>query len=397
MSSTARLNASYVDHVTTLEQRLSTDAALRHAVGGEFIAIGQLEYQLLRSRGLKDGHLVVDVGCGSGRLACQLAPFPAIRYLGTDVAPRLLDYARELCARPDWQFVHTNGTTIPCADTTADFVTFFSVFTHLPQEQIFRYLREAHRVLKPGGLVIMSFLEFRVPLHWATFIASVDGTRDDDHLNQFIERDSIQVWANTTGFEIRGLHGGDTEYIPITHEIRFENGTRMNRMGSLGQSVAILQKSLPAATTTPAPAAPANLSAPATSSAPPAILVNLSSRTRLAAGGSSVLGFTLRGEGERPVLVRAVGPGLSAFGVPDPLPQPLLEIYAGNTLRASAGAWAGRAELVDAIRAAHAFSLAPDSADAVLLTRLPPGSYTAVVRGATPDAAGEALLEVYLP
>src|ERR1051325_1077549 len=108
------LSASYIDHVARLEQRLDTDAALRRAVGGEFVAIGKLEYHLLRSRGLRDDHVVVDVGCGSGRLACQLAAFPGIRYIGCDVVPRLLDYAADLCNRPDWRFVRSDGGTIPC-------------------------------------------------------------------------------------------------------------------------------------------------------------------------------------------------------------------------------------------------------------------------------------------
>src|SRR5687767_1348854 len=157
MTNPSSESTSYVDHVARLERRLTTDDALRRAVGGEFLAVGKLEYHLLRSRGLKDNHLVVDVGCGSGRLACQLAPFPSIRYIGCDVVPRLLEYAEELCERPDWQFVHTNGVTIPCETGVADLVCFFSVFTHLPQEDIYRYFREAHRVLKPGGIMIMSF------------------------------------------------------------------------------------------------------------------------------------------------------------------------------------------------------------------------------------------------
>ena len=61
-------NHAYIDHVRRLEQRLgSGDEALRLAVGGEFEAVGKLEYYLLRSLGLTTGHLVVDVGCGSDR------------------------------------------------------------------------------------------------------------------------------------------------------------------------------------------------------------------------------------------------------------------------------------------------------------------------------------------
>ena len=96
----ATLSSSYVEHVARLERRLDTDEALRRAVGGEFMAVGKLEYHLLRSRGLRDDHLVVDVGCGSGRLACQLAPFPAIRYVGCDVVPLRASMAASTASTP---------------------------------------------------------------------------------------------------------------------------------------------------------------------------------------------------------------------------------------------------------------------------------------------------------
>lgn len=232
----------YCTHVARLEQRLSPAAARSQAVGGEFAAIGQLEFQLLRSLGLPENALVVDVGCGSGRLASQLASMEQVRYVGCDVVPNLLAHAQEICKRPDWQFLLTDGAVIPCANAQADFVCFFSVFTHLSHEGTFRYLREAQRVLRPHGLLVMSFLEFSVGSHWEQFIASVDGTRADDHWNQFISRDAIETWARHTGFEVSAIFPGDSTYIPLPEEVRFESGVCMSGAGSLGQSVAVLRK-----------------------------------------------------------------------------------------------------------------------------------------------------------
>ena len=79
---------AYIEHVRRLEQRVDCkDDAMRLAVGGEFDAVGKLEHYLLRSLGLSSGHLIIDVGCGSGRLAQQLAGDKSIRYVGTDVVP----------------------------------------------------------------------------------------------------------------------------------------------------------------------------------------------------------------------------------------------------------------------------------------------------------------------
>lgn len=235
---------SYRAHVESLEKKLNTDKALSQAVGGEFVAIGKLEYSLLRNLGLKSGHAVIDIGCGSGRLACQLAPFRDISYIGCDVVPRLLEYAKTLCDRPDWQFHSTNGTSIPCASGSAHFACFFSVFTHLTHEDTYRYIMEAHRVLVPGGLLVMSFLEFRVPSHWVQFKASVFNLRPDNHLNQFLSRDAIDAWAHHAGFEVVSIHDGDSNYISLESDVVFDDGRVISGAGSLGQSLAVLRKPL---------------------------------------------------------------------------------------------------------------------------------------------------------
>src|SRR5947208_15110360 len=98
-------NHAYIDHVRRLEQRLgSGNEALRLAVGGESEAVGKLEYYLLRSLGLTRGPLVVDIGCGSGRLARQLVPDQGISYIGTDIVLRLIEFAKALTMPADWIF-----------------------------------------------------------------------------------------------------------------------------------------------------------------------------------------------------------------------------------------------------------------------------------------------------
>ena len=190
---------AYEEHVASLRREFGGDEAMRRAIGGDFVAIGRLEYHLLRSLGLADGHLVVDVGCGSGRLACQLAAYPGIRYVGCDVVAALLDHAKRLSGRSDWLFIKTDGSKIPCENGAADFVCFFSVFTHLFHEQSYRYVQDAARVLKPRGLLVLSFLEFEVPMHWKIFIEMANETTGSNHHNQFIDRYAIRAWSEHAG------------------------------------------------------------------------------------------------------------------------------------------------------------------------------------------------------
>ena len=48
------------------------------------------------------------------------------------------------------------------------------------------------------------------------------------HLNQFIERDAIKAWAAPAGFEVRSIHAGDTNYIPLPEEVRYESGATVS-------------------------------------------------------------------------------------------------------------------------------------------------------------------------
>jgi ubiquinone/menaquinone biosynthesis C-methylase UbiE len=149
----------YRQLVDDLVRTHDLDTAMSLAVGGAYEAIGASELAILKHCGLPDSARVIDVGCGSGRLASALRDRPAIRYLGTDVVPELLDYAKTRCNRPDWRFVLVEGLQIPADDQTADVVTFFSVFTHLTAHESAAYLAEAKRVLKPGGKIIASFID----------------------------------------------------------------------------------------------------------------------------------------------------------------------------------------------------------------------------------------------
>jgi len=82
-------------------------------------------------------------------------------------------------------------------------VCFFSVFTHLLHEQSYVYLQEAKRVLKPGGKIIFSFIEFSCEHHWQCFEAAITEIGLNLPLYVFIERNAITAWA-PSGPEGRG-------------------------------------------------------------------------------------------------------------------------------------------------------------------------------------------------
>ena len=120
--------------------------------------------------------------------------------------------------------------------------------------------------------------------------------------------------------------------------------------------------------------------------------VNIS--TRLAVGtGNNVLigGFIIQGTGTTRALIRAIGPSLTQFGVPNALQDPTLE------LRDGAGALLGSNDnWRDSQSYPIEFTRIPptNNLESAILAFLSPGPYTAIVRGKN-NTTGNALVEVY--
>jgi hypothetical protein len=128
-------------------------------------------------------------------------------------------------------------------------------------------------------------------------------------------------------------------------------------------------------------------------------LINISTRAFVGTESNvEIGGFVVRGSQPEKVLIRAVGPTLSEFGVTGLLAQPSLSVVdsSGNTVATNTG-WSNNSDAAAISfesEAAGAFSLSSGSADCALLLTLPPGAYTAVVSGAN-GTSGVALVEVY--
>jgi ubiquinone/menaquinone biosynthesis C-methylase UbiE len=199
----------YQRHVAGLKAQHSRDEAMQLAVGGDYDAIGSAQASLIAEFGLRDGMSLIDLGCGSGRLAKHVAKrFSGIRYLGIDIIQDLLDYAAEQSPR-DYRFVLSRSLTIPVESSSADFLCAFSLFTHLLHEETFCYLEEAKRVLVPGGTLLFSFIEFGE--HWFIFDEMVRLAREGckgPHLNMFIENSAIEAWARALEMQILTIRDG---------------------------------------------------------------------------------------------------------------------------------------------------------------------------------------------
>ncbi len=124
----------------------------------------------------------------------------------------------------------------------------------------------------------------------------------------------------------------------------------------------------------------------------------ISTRSVVTVGGSSNVGFVLTGDTPVDVLIRAVGPTLSTFGVGNVLVAPKLDLYLGSTAIASNTKWTtalNSADIAAGAAIAGAFPLPVASADSALRVRLNPGAYTAAMTSATAGVGGVGLVEIY--
>jgi alpha-tubulin suppressor-like RCC1 family protein len=120
---------------------------------------------------------------------------------------------------------------------------------------------------------------------------------------------------------------------------------------------------------------------------------NLSARNKVGTGANILIaGFTLTGSGTRNLLIRAVGPKLSDFGVTGVLTDPKLEIYSGTTKLTENDNWSS--SLATTFSYVGAFGLTAGSKDAAIIIPLTAGGYTVQVSGAD-GGVGEALVEIY--
>lgn len=233
----------YTSLYRMLSEQFGTEEAVKKGVGGEFEAFGKIELALLVHLGLMPHHYLIDVGCGSGRLSSQLAGYLQGRYLGTDVVRPFLEHARAVTPRSDWRFELVDELVIPEEAAQADLVCFFSVMTHLLHEQSFVYLQEACRVLKSGGRIVFSFLDFSVPDHWAIFELNVNDVDKNMHpLNMFLWQEAIICWASKLGLQVERFISGNSPEIPLSSPVTFSNGTVVLDRCSFGQSVCVLKK-----------------------------------------------------------------------------------------------------------------------------------------------------------
>ena len=118
--------------------------------------------------------VVLEIGYGGGRiLAAASRAFS--RVIGVDIHDRHERVGAEFRLRGigNFRLMQCDGSTLPCPDASIDVAYSFIVFQHLERMAVWQsYIRECHRVLKPGGVAMLYFgrwapLSLNRPRPWA--------------------------------------------------------------------------------------------------------------------------------------------------------------------------------------------------------------------------------------
>lgn len=143
--------------MTTDQQRRAANARQFDRIAADYDALGFLTQAALALAAALDvapTDRVLDIATGTGTVALALAP-SAAEVVGTDIAPAMLEQARQRAAgRSNVQFVLAEATALPFADQSFDVVVCGAGLFFVPD--MVAALSEWQRVLRPGGEVVFS-------------------------------------------------------------------------------------------------------------------------------------------------------------------------------------------------------------------------------------------------
>jgi SAM-dependent methyltransferase len=147
---------------------------------------------------------VLEIGCGAGRITRALAETFGLVY-AVDISAEMVAQARQgLRDVPNAFVFENNGRDLTVlGDTPVDFAFSMIVFQHIPSREIIEsYVRDVHRLLRPGGL-----FKFQVQGD-----STIEMRPDDTWVGVPFSDEDACALAEQSGFEPRYRHGAGDQY-----------------------------------------------------------------------------------------------------------------------------------------------------------------------------------------
>lgn len=202
---------AFAEQTKYLDEALHADGR-QETVSPPLLQAGIRQRQLRKFLALAPGDRVIDLGCGSGRSMLWNAASGA-RMIGADVSPF---FAREARARVELALGDLRQLPFPGGTFTKGYA--LDVLEHLSPDALDAMLREAARVMAPGGaLFVYSHVRKNAPIagglkainalaRGLERIGLIDMTqerlRKSDHLNPLTDIPHLEAVVQRAGFRI---------------------------------------------------------------------------------------------------------------------------------------------------------------------------------------------------
>jgi len=158
---------------------------------------------------LKSSDHVLELGCGVGRIGRELLEV-CRHWTGVDISEQMLDHARQRLAPADNFKLHrlTKTSLSMLDDASIDKAYAIAVLCHMDKEDLFLYLEELQRVLKPGGLMFVDTWNLAHPIGWKRWQYEVRFWQRSEQTerkkvarNQFCTPDEFELYARQAGLQ----------------------------------------------------------------------------------------------------------------------------------------------------------------------------------------------------
>jgi len=160
---------------------------------------------------LRPDSIVVDLGCGIGRVVRHVAPH-CKEVIGVDISEEMIAKGTEyLSDCKNARLIRTEGSDLKAFEPESiDLLYSLLVLIHVDRRSFYRYLREMKRVIKPDGMVFLQFQNILSEEGITKFEGVLD--MDIEYPLEFYTLEELKTYCERQGFEVIN-HYTHKEYI----------------------------------------------------------------------------------------------------------------------------------------------------------------------------------------